>query len=253
LFYSVLLGKYRPFLPNFALSKSLPAMLLAKIQTAIAAYKQWLLNLRHHPLVYKWESLQHFQANWNLDTADPAAMFDQCFQNSETRRLWQTENWYPKKMMLEFWRSDPQTVRLMFDDLFNETRDVEARVGRFLFGCDTLLRDYKHTHPATVENNHYHDDYRMVALYLAFRYPESYAPYDFPVFQQAMLCFGARDIPQQNDLGRYFKVLRTLTTFLEKDHEVGLAMREHLHPTQHFQGKTLLLTEDFCRFAAGRP
>ena len=228
-------------------------MLLAKIQSAITAYSRWLNGLRHHPHTYKWESLQHFQANWNPDTADPAAMFDRCLQNSETRRLWQSENWFPKKIMLEFWRMDPQTVRWMFDDLFNETREVGGRTGRFLFGCDTLLRDYRQAHPLSPENDHFHGDYRMIALYLAFRYPESYAPYDFPAFQQAMAQLGARDVPQQNDLPRYFKVLKTLTTFLEKDGEAEKTIKKHLHPTRHFQGKTLLLTEDFLRFAAENP
>ncbi|MBK9336760.1 MAG: hypothetical protein IPM98_09260 [Lewinellaceae bacterium] len=227
-------------------------MVLSKIQTAITDYKQWLQQQRHHPFVYTWESVQQFQACWNPEDTDPASMFDRSLQNSETRRLWQTEAWYPKRMMLEFWRFEPRTVRAMFDDLFNETRDIEARIGRFLFGCDTLLRDYKRAHPTSVENNHYHDDYRMIALYLAFRYPEHYAPYNFEVFRDAMTFFQARDIPQQNDLGRYFKVQRTLMTFLEKDPEVSKAMARLLHPRKHYAGKTLLLTEDFCRFVAGR-
>jgi len=234
---------------RFALSTiATPTMLLNRIQESTAAYKKWLGATKHHPFVHKWESLRHFQANWDLEVANPAAMFDRSFQNTETRRLWQTENWRPKKMMLEFWKFSPQMVRMMFNDLFNETRDVEARIGRFLFGCDELLRDYRRAHPLSAENNHFHDDYRMVALYLAFRYPESYALYDFPIFQMAMTRFGARDIPQQNDLPRYFKVLRTLMVFLEKDGEVGPALKKHLHPKKHFQEKTLLLAEDFCRF-----
>jgi len=224
-------------------------MLLNKIRESIDAYRKWLTGIRHHPFAYKWESALHFQTHWNPEDADPVSMFDRCFQNSETRRLWQTENWFPKKMMLEFWRLYPQTVRLMFDDLYNESRDAEGRIGRFLFGCDALLRDYRHDHPLSMENNHYHDDYRMIALYLAFRYPESYAPYDFAAFQRAMTHLGARDVPRQNDLIRYFKVLRTLMTFLEKDGTVEPALKKHLHPQRHFQGKTLLLAEDFCRFA----
>jgi hypothetical protein len=226
-------------------------MILARIHTAIAEYKQWLESTKHHPFVHPWESVQHFQAHWDLEAPDPAAMFEASFHNSETRRLWQTENWQPKRMMTEFWRFDPMTVRWMFDDLFNETREVEGRISRFLFGCDTLLRDYKKAKPTSIENNHDHGDFRMIALYLAFRYPESYAPYDFDTFQKAMLRFGAKEVPQSNDLVRYFKVLRTLMTFLEKDREVLAAMQKHLHPRRHFQGKTMLLAADFCRFAAG--
>lgn len=226
-------------------------MVLSKIQSAITAYKNWLNTVKQHPNVYKWESVQHFQDNWNLDTADPAAMFERCFQNSETRRLWQTENWEPKRMMHEFWKFDPMTVRLMFDDLFNETRPVEGRIGRFVFGCDTVLQDYKKAKASSVDNNHYHGDYQMIAIYLAFRYPESYAPYELAAFQRCMTQFAARDIPQQHDLPRYFKVLNTLMTFLEKDPEVEKSLRKHLHPKRHYQGKTMLLAEDFCRFVAG--
>ena len=126
-------------------------MVVAKIQTAIADYQQWLQSLRHHPQEHLWESVAHFQQHWNLDTPDPAAMFEQCFYNSQTRRLWQTEQWQPKAMMERFWGYSPGTVRLMFDDLFNETREVEGRIGRFLFGCDELLRDYRRDHPTSVE------------------------------------------------------------------------------------------------------
>lgn len=223
-------------------------MLLAKIQESILAYKQWLRTVRHHPYLYEWETQQNFQRHWDPDDRDPAAMFDRCFQNSETRRLWQTENWYPQRMMSLFWRFEPGTVRAMFADLFEDTRELEARIGRFLFGCDALLRDYRRAHPRSVENNHYHDDYRMIALYLAFRHTEQCAPYDLAVFRQALVQFGVRALPQEHDLGRYCKVLRTLMTFLDKDPEVAAAMQKHLRPGRDFTGKTWLLAGDLCRF-----
>lgn len=225
-------------------------MLLAKIQSSITEYKSWLNSISQHPRLYKWESLQQFQANWNPEDPDPVAMYDRSFHNTESRRLWQTDSWYPKRIMQEFWRFDPRTVPLMFEDLFNETREVEGRIGRFIFGCDEVLRDYKRAHVATIENNHYHGDYRMIALYLAFRYPESYAPYDFQIFQETLTALGARDIPQENDIGRYFKVLRTIMTFLEKDGAVAPALQSKLQARKHFMGKTLLLAEDFCHFVA---
>lgn len=225
-------------------------MILAKIQSSVTAYKNWLCAQKTHPFAHKWESLQHFQDNWNLDAADPADMFERSFQNTETRRMWQTAQWYPKRMMTEFWKFDPMTVRLMFNDLLNETKEVEGRIGRFLFGCDALLQDYKKAKVTTVENNHYHGDFQMIALYLAFRYPDSYAPYDFPVFQMTLTRFGSRDIPQQNDLARYFKVLRTLRTFIDKDPEIEPAMQQLLQARRYYKGRTLMVAEDFCRFVA---
>jgi hypothetical protein len=225
-------------------------MLLAKIQTAMGNYKTWLKETPYHPQLYKWESLQVFQANWKIDAADPALMFDQCFHNSENRRLWQVDNWQPKRVMTEFWKTDPMTVRLMFDDLFNETRGVEGRIGRFVFGCDELLRDYRRAHIGSIENSHYHDDFRMISIYLAFQYPETYALYDFTIFQKALEYLGARDIPQQNDIARYYKVLKTLQTFLDKDPEIEKALQQHLQVRKHYQGKTMFTVEDFCVFIA---
>ncbi|MBU6342188.1 MAG: hypothetical protein KGS48_11900, partial [Bacteroidetes bacterium] len=178
-------------------------MLVAKIQAAIKSYVEWLQDTPSHPHIYKLESLQVYKENWNLESGNPSEMFDRSFYNTENRRLWQNESWQPKRVMMEFWKSDPMSVRLMFQDLFNETKSIDGRIGRFLFGCDMLLHDFRRAHVGTIENNHYHEDYKMIALYLGFEYPETYAPYDFEVFQGTLTYLGAKDIPQQHDLPRY--------------------------------------------------
>lgn len=222
-------------------------MQLNKIQQAVESYAVWLEKQKFHPEAYWWETVQTFQHHWNPEAADPAAMFDQAIDNSVTRRPWQTEHWYPKRMMLLFWQTEPQTVRWMFDDLFNETKDAEARIGRFLFGCDTLLADYKRHNPTKIENNHYHDDYRMIGLYLALRFPDNYAPYDFGGFQRTMAFVNARDQPKQNDLPRYNKVMRTLQTFVDKEPRVQASFDRLFDPRKHFTGKSLLAAADLCR------
>lgn len=223
-------------------------VLLNKIQAAIPAYKSWLSSVRAHPGLYAWEGVQHFQNNWNPDSTDPASMFDSCFYSEQNRKLWQGENWEPRRIMTEFWKFDPLAVKWMFDDLFNETKSVDGRIGRFLFGCDSVLRDYKKAKPTSIENNHYHGDYRMISVYLSFRYPDMYAPYDFDTFKKVLTVLGARDLPEQDDLPRYFKVLKTLMTFLERDPQVEELINRHLHPKKHFRGKTMLAASDFCRF-----
>lgn len=227
-------------------------MVLSKIQKYISEYALWLNDTRQHPHIHLWESLRIFQDNWNPEASSFADMYDQSLQNPETRRLWQTENWYPKKIMIEFCGFDTRTAKAMFDDLFNETKEIEPRIGRFIFGCDLLLKAYKSAKPTTIENNHYHGDYKMIALYLAFRYPDLYAPYDFDIFKTTLETFQARDIPQSNDIGRHIKVQRTLMNLLEKEPKIAAGFQKHLHPKRHYQGKTLMVAADFCRFVAGR-
>jgi hypothetical protein len=229
-------------------------MVVAHIQNHLAAYKKWLQDTRHHPHTHWWETAQHWQLQWQPEAADGADMFDRCLQNSVTRRLWQSDTWQPKAIIQQFWRFDAGMVRAMFDDLFDETRAIEARVSRFQFGLDTLLDAWRRAHPTSIENNHYHDDYRAIALYLACRYPESYAaPYDLPRFGVALERLGARDLPQADDLPRFFKAHRTLMTFIDKDPDIGQAMARHLDPRKHWTGRSMLLAADFTHFVAGEP
>jgi hypothetical protein len=224
-------------------------MVVAKIEAARASYVAWLQSVRHHPRSLWWETVAHWQNNWNPKASDPVAMYDRCLHNSESRRMWQTDTWRPKEMLTLFWQHDPMMVNAIFDDLHNETKSIEGRVSRFVFGMDTLLSDYKRAHPTRIENNHYHSDYKMIAWYLAGQYPDAYgAPYDFDVLSGALARLGARELPQNNDVVRFFKVCRTLMTFLDKDPQVAAAMQRHLSAKRHFNGKTLLLAVDFCHF-----
>jgi hypothetical protein len=224
-------------------------MVVAKIESSLNDYAHWLGQVKHHPRLHHWVTLAHFQAKWDENAPNFSEMYAQCWFNPEHRRLWHTDSWQPKAMLQRLAEYNPLTTKLMFDDLFNETKEVEARISRFLFGLDTLLADYKRDHPTSVENNHYHSDYRMIALYLGCRYPETYAaPYDFNMFVQALQRLGARQLPEANDVGRYFKMHRTLMTFIEKNEAVMANFQRHLQPRHHFMGKTVWLAADFSTF-----
>lgn len=223
-------------------------MNLQKLTHTIQDYKSYLLTHPQHDPYWKWESLKIFQENWDIEALDFRSMYDRSLQNSRTRRLWKRENYEPKDMMLKFIGLNSEFVRYMFQDLFNENMEVDGRIDRFVFHCDELLREYKETHPRSVENSHFHDDnYQMVSLYLAFRYPELYAPYDFENFRKLMQLLGSRDVPKVNDVGRYFKVMRTVYKFLQKDGEVLEIHRQRIKPDLHLEGETLLVAEDFMR------
>lgn len=222
-----------------------------KITEAVQAYKTFLkTNTRHDPY-WEWESLKVFQEKWDVEALGFREMYDSCLQNSKTRRLWKRENYEPKDIMLRFIDLNREFVRQVFQDLFNETKEVEGRIDRFVFHCDELLREYRELRPRAVENNHFHGgDYQMVALYLAFRYPAVYCPYDFEDFRKLMELLGSRDVPKVNDVGRYFKVMRTLFGFLKKDGEILDIHQKRLDAKNHFTGETLLVAEDFMRVAA---
>ncbi|MFM9950267.1 MAG: hypothetical protein ACKV1O_20195 [Saprospiraceae bacterium] len=230
-------------------------MQFQRIQQAIADYEVFLKSgsLSEERLYY-WESQRIFQEIWDIDAMDFAKMFDQSLQNTQTRRLWNRENYEPKRVMLLFIAMQPDFPRQLFGDLFNETRDVAGRMDRFLFYCEELLQDYRRMHPRSPENSHYHnDDYQMISLYLAFRYPDRYAPYQQGVFRELMIRLGSPDIPQNNDPERYFKVMRTLQGLLNKQEHIRQLHANRIQDNRLFQGESLLLAFDFACFCTGKP
>ena len=229
-------------------------MNLQKIQAAIQKYKNYVRrqanqNAKHRlPLniLYKWESLKIFQENWDIDAPDFAEMYDRSLQNSETKRLWKGRSYEPKMVMLKFIEMQPDFVRFMFKDLFNEEKEIIGRVDRFVFHCDELLREYKELNPRSIENNHYHDDgYQIISLYLTFRYPSNYTLYHFESFQRLLDILGVKDIPQSGDFARFCKVMRTLFKLMSKEEDLLDFHQKRLNKENHFMGNSLLIVEDF--------
>ncbi len=226
-------------------------MNLQKLTDSIRRYKHFLLTHPQHDPYWKWESLKIFQENWDTEALDLRSMYDRSLENSHTRRLWKRENYAPKDVMLKFIELNREYARQIFKDLFNENKDVEGRIDRFVFYCDELLREYKETHPRSIENSHYHDDdYQMISIYLSFRYPAQYTIYDFEKFKNLMAMLGSRDVPKVNDAARFFKVMRTVYGFIQKEEGILEIHEKRLNPAKHYMGETLLVAEDFYRYAA---
>jgi len=224
-------------------------MQLKLLQDNITAFHRFLRKQRNHRHLYKWESQQIFQDNGDVNAPDFEEMYDRSLDNSKTRRLWNRENFEPKRMMLAFIKMQPDLVRSLFLDLFDESRVIENRLESFVFHCDELLAAYKEQHPHSIENNHYHGNYEMASLYLAFRYPEQYTLYNFELFRQVLQRLNAKNIPEVHDPARYFKVMRTIYKFLQKEDGL-LDTHQNRLQRQHFSGESLLLAEEFAHFLA---
>ena len=224
-------------------------MNLRLLQDHIAVFRRRLETADDFPMLFAWESQQIFQDNWDLEADDLAAMYDASLQNSTNRSLWKGERYVPKEIMQLFLHTWPDFVRDMFKDLFNENKSADGRIDRFVFHCDELLREYRDMHADFIETRHYHEDYRMVSLYLAFRYPDQYAVYDHETFVTFLRKVGVQDIPQVADPARFFKVMRTVYSLMAKDQELLAAHYQRLEPGRHFMGKSLLLALECCQSA----
>lgn len=224
-------------------------MQLKRIQYYLDHFKSFLESDQKNDRLYIWESQRIFQEEWNLDADDLELMYDLSLENKQTRRLWSRESYDPKRVMLLFWGYQADFVRQMFQDLFNEEKAIDGRVDRFVFHCDQMLQSYQEEHNIAKENSHFHNDnYEMISLYLAFRYPTQYTLYRKEGFHSLLRKLGVTNIPQTHDIERFFKVMRTLFNFMKKDDNLIQLHQKRLDPAIHYMEDSLLLSFDFYQY-----
>lgn len=222
-------------------------MILSQLNAIKEAYKEGL-EFRFLSKRYAWASLQTFVDNWQTEALDFAPMYARSFENTLANPLWEGRDYYPKKAMLELIARDEDLIRKMFKELFNEGLDIEGRTDRFLYHCNALRDDIMREKPKYQQ--HYHTGYKMISIYLAFKYPTHYCIYDFPAWKSFMEKIGAKPIPENHDIGRFFKVMRTVWKIISKDEE--LIEKHNALRRQHsdiYQGDTLIIPWELYTFA----
>jgi len=223
-----------------------------KLKQSIEDYRSFLKKDRDFRHRYIWESLQTFQTNWDIDAPDFAAMFNRSFENTTSRRLWKREAWLPKEMMLKLINTDQEFVRRMFKDLKDESKELEGRISRFKFGCDTLLLDYKKRKATTIENNHFHEDNEMIFLYLSFLFPDKYTLFQYNDFLKVNEKLATPILPGPYDLIRFVKITKIFHTFLQKDEELKAANERRLSGgLEGIAASQLLVFDFYASFANG--
>ena len=175
-------------------------------------------------------------------------MYDQSLQNTKTQRLWKRENWRPKELMLQLINLEPDFARRIFRKLFDESANIDTRISMFKFGCEELLREFKHQNKRTIENNHYHDDSEMIFLYLTFQFPKEFTFYDYQPFIETLKQLGIQDIPDPYNTERFLKLTKILYTFLKKDEELMAIQQKRLPVNRFYKDDSKLIVHDFYSF-----
>ena len=215
-------------------------MNLQRIKEQIEVYRTWLKGPESYDNLYLWESVENFQKNFDLEAEDLANALDMALQNSSSRSLWTMEAKFPKQMMLKFIQMDKDMVRWTFKDLFRAENSLDGRLNRFIFHCDEMYSVWKKQNPKAHDLGHYHDsDHWMSTLYLFLSSPESYCPYNLNLLQKALKGFEAKNIPDNEDPGRLFKIVKVVDKFITEDEEI-MELHQNRLNHKHFKSKTLL-------------
>ena len=161
-----------------------------KLQEVIAGYKKYFPEHISDEL-YKWKAVKHFQDKWDIDAQDFAAMFWEA--TSKFDNLLTTAKTFPRLMVKEMCNSEPEMVREMFRDLYDESKPLGERVKNFQAIADHIQRQHW---PGKM---HY-QNLNAISTYLWARYPDKYYIYKYTEIRTNTISISIRRFGQQHAL-----------------------------------------------------
>ena len=120
---------------------------------------------------YKWEAIKCFQDNWDINAQDFPAMLSKSL--SKTENLLAANYDFSRKMIEFYAEQNPEEVRSMFMQLFDEKIDLIERINGFIARSDKLLETYG------PEGKQHYQKEGTITTYLWLRYPDIYYIYKF--------------------------------------------------------------------------
>ena len=120
---------------------------------------------------FKWKAVKAFSEKWDIDSSDFSAMLKAALK--EAKPLLMGPNYFSFGMIGEFADAEPETVRQMFRDLYDESTELAWRFDNFKRQSIKLLSII-----GKADKNHYQDEH-TISIYLWLRYPAKYYIYKF--------------------------------------------------------------------------
>ncbi|GHV40570.1 hypothetical protein FACS189490_05950 [Clostridia bacterium] len=195
---------------------------------------------------YKWIAVKCFQDNWDLDAPDFHAMLEKAFEKREN--LIGSAYYFPYKVLAEFARQEPETVRAMFAALYDEARLLDERIAEFQQAFEPFIRRQSKQFDTWKQS---YQDLHAVSVYLAFRYPEKYYIYKLSIYRKLAAYVGyAAKRDKAEKYANYADLLDIVRGVLKNDGELTAMSRTRLEDDCYADNEYRMLTMDIAYFAS---
>lgn len=119
---------------------------------------------------YKFQSVEKFQQNFNINAPDLSANLDLSIENNN---LVTGNMYFPRGMLLEFAQKYEDETRNIFINLFDNTHDISKRINETESAFHAVLDQWKRDEKR--EDGRTFISLRFLSLLLGFRYPNEYS------------------------------------------------------------------------------
>lgn len=219
-----------------------------RFQELLEEYKSELKGVRWDDEKFKWQAIKGFQDRWNIESTDFCTMLKNSLD--KTFNLLASSHYFPRKMIEEFAQKESETVRQMFMDLFDESKDLYGRMVSFKAQSKQLVNKYWDSGKSDFQTEN------TLTTYLWLRYPDKYYIYKFEEAKSLAnelntnYIFKAGDYKNniQNLMGLYDEICLELS----RDEELKQIMQSKLEDDCYDDPKCKTLAIDFGYFVNQR-
>lgn len=141
----------------------------SKLQEVITGYKKYFPEKIQYE-IYKWKAVKRFQDTWDINATDFRKMFEKATALHDN--LLTSRNHFPRGVLFDFCNAEPETVRQMFRELFDETKSLTSRINKFTAESIRLQEKY-------LPGKMHYQDMNAISIYLWSMYPDKYYIYKF--------------------------------------------------------------------------
>ena len=219
-----------------------------RFQELLEEYKSELKGNRWDDEKFKWQTIKGFQDHWDIEAVDFCTMLKNSLD--KTFNLLASTHYFPGKMIKEFAEKEPETVRQMFKNLFDENKDLYDRIVSFKVQSKQLVNKYWDPGKSDFQTE------KTITTYLWLRYPDKYYIYKFeeakPLSKELKMSYVFKAGDYQNNVENFIRLYDELSQELCKDEELKQIVQSKLEEDCYDDPKCKTLAIDFGYFVNQR-
>lgn len=217
-----------------------------KLAAVIAAYKEYFPD-HWKDEMYKWEAIQHFQKHWDVNAENFLEMFMEA--TDKTFNLLANMNNYPRGMIKAFATADAETVRGMFINLFDESKNLAERIEKFQASAEEMRVKYDDG----TWRQHYQGE-NAITTYLWLKYPDKYYIYKYSEVRAFAKAVDSDFVPKKGgstfNVEGGLKLYNEVREIIKQDPEMDKLLKDGLKDSCYPDSEKVTMTIDVGFFVS---
>ncbi|HUH74580.1 MAG TPA: EVE domain-containing protein, partial [Chitinophagales bacterium] len=200
------------------------------IQSMIDDYKKHITKKRLEDEVYKWKLLEEYKGRPDLEAKNLQEEIKSINYSNLMFHL-------SKAVINELTEVNPDEIRSLFVELFDESVDLTERIKAFSKQTNTLYKTLGKT-------NQHHQDERSISTYLTFHNPEKYTFYKYSYYNSYCKLLGIKKAKINERYAHYLSLIDDLVEkYIKPDNELIEQVKSYV--PQYYDGTNhKLLAQD---------